>query len=123
MTHAGQGRTHGRAAADAAIESIAALLDELRDAMVLGDVATLEQARTRLQALMSDPAWRDDAGQAPDPARLRAAPGAAAVGAGLAARGEAQAARALAALAVTPALYTAAGGLGARGATSRGVSA
>ncbi len=111
--------------ADAAVDSLGARLDALRAAMIAGDVPAIEEARARLQALLSDPAWRQDASRGTAPARLEAALRRIAVDAALAARGEAYSARALAALAPSPSpsLYTSSGALGARGGPSRAVSA
>jgi hypothetical protein len=113
----------GHLRADAAVDTLGALLDALRAAMVAGDLPALEDVRARIQGVLSDPAWRRDAACGADPARLREALALAGVGAGLAARGESHAARALATLAPAPSLYTASGALGARGGGSRGVAA
>jgi hypothetical protein len=116
-------RAPSPAVAEKAVGALEALLDAQRRAMVAGDVPALDDASTRIHALLSDPAWRRDAARSRDPMRVRAALKTAAVNAGLAARGEAQAARALSALGAAPDLYTASGALGGRGGRSRGISA
>ena len=105
----------------AALDALRALLDAQREALVAGRVDALDAANSRLRTLLADPAWQRDAARTPR--ALRELLGAANLNAGLAARGDAQAARTLAMLGATPALYTAAGGLGAQGARSRGVAA
>jgi hypothetical protein len=104
-------RPQAPAAGERALGALETLLAAQRRALVAGDLPELEQSHVRIHAMLSDPAWRQDAARARSPARLRAAMTSAAVNAGLAARGEARAARALSALGATPGLYTASGGL------------
>jgi hypothetical protein len=106
-----------------ALSALEALLALQQQAMVAGDLPALEGSHARIHAMLSDPEWRRDAARARSQLRLRAAIKTAAINAGLAARGEAQAARSLAALGIAPDLYNATGGLSARGARSRGLSA
>ena len=104
-----------------ALDALGALLAAQRDALVSGRADALESVNTRLRTLLADPAWQRDAARAPR--ALRELLAGASLNASLAARGDAQAARTLAMLGATPSLYTAAGGLGANGARSRGVAA
>ena len=108
-------------AAPAALDALKALLDAQRDALVSGEVATIDAVSAQLRALLADPAWQRAAQDAPQ--ALRALLAAVNLNAGLAARGDAQAARTLSMLGATPALYTAAGGLGGQSARGRGVAA
>lgn len=111
------------AAAERAIGALEALLAAQRAALVAGDVGALSATHSRINTLLSDPAWRRDVARGRSPQRVRAALRAAALNAGLAARGEAQAARALAAIGHVPSVYTARGALDAGAGRSRGRSA
>lgn len=123
MSSARPGGAPGRVGGGAAIEQLESLLDGLRAAMVAGDVAAMEDSRARMQALLSDAAFRKAVAREAGADSLRALLQHAAVDAGLAARGEAYAARGLSVLTRSSSLYTASGSLGTRSGASRGVAA
>jgi len=87
---------------------VAALQDLLAQqavALSAGDLPGLQAVQTRLQSLLTHPAWQRDVALCDQREPLQAVIRAAAVNAGLAARGEAHIARSLAALGAATPIY------------------